>query len=1033
MFQKLGMPKRKNESEDAASASPSEDKIPEFNCIDLDVQIDPKKLDIITRSHAFINDVLWQTKSCFFKVLDAAHAYPKDELCTLKISYTREGTRTEPFGRLKSTPDINGLWRPVKQAMLHEFYYDIDIKSCHAAILLYLNDKTYRLRLPNIEQLVNHKETCINIIQQEYNVSKDTAKKFLTGLLYGQGYKSFWAEQCPGYVGKKIALVNDIKSEVTQLMSNMKKESFWEDCKAHMEHKEDTKPPGEKSKNSADYQTLSCYLQTVECNILLDAIDHMRTKTPCSYIVPAHDGFYVDKKGIKNMDFFLEQLNIMVSNKYSRHIQFVCKPMTEMLDTSKLTNINFYNKHIQDYIPELTVSLGKELTTDFKIHPYKSLKYMWNGHIWTSDATEHKRIVSSKIHETIEIAMSLQKKFYLGSPDKVYVHTYDKKLKEWSWVEHHSEWPGIRYQWDKCIKSYLSGSNNRELCTCLYESCCEKDKGDIFDLNPYIFCFNNAYYNLITGEFSDPSREAYMSMTCGYDYDRTHKYDPSVVEKFFYDVMEDPDDRQNLMWWCATGLVGQHYERFYLALGDGGNGKSVLSLWMKYMLGDYFYNMPVAALFAKETNGPNENVARSHLKRYIVLSEPPAEGEKFSETRLKAWTGAPTVSARGNYECVRDIKIQGSLTIEANNLPPVHIADKSFARRFLGAKFKTFFTDRVDHYRAQFMKDDLPMTRVKQGNAEYSTVAFAKKIRQDLFLLLASQFQSFYANKEKFIHVGSALVLSFCEVEESPDYSDPYESPSNWFRANYKFIPEVIKDKRPELIDQLEYIFDLAYGKKLSKTSKGNPCVLNVISVSVNDVYKHFQNDYLVTKSIDKKSFKRDAFNQMFYKMPLVCDHIIEKGKTFMFNTHKLEWKDCLEHFFTSPRGAQHKDTYILRYGRKAFADTNCDRIVNYICVDSTLWAHYKPTHDNLTLDKNIMLHPPEDLSEVAKEQVVEEEIVDEKQVAEEEIVDEEMIPSSSGGDWFPLHQELNIEPPQREASPESSRTTSTPWQDGME
>ena len=97
-------------------------------------------------------------------------------------------------------------------------------------------------------------------------------------------------------------------------------------------------------------------------------------------------------------------------------------------------------------------------------------------------------------------------------------------------------------------------------------------------------------------------------------------------------------------------LTGSTKEQcFFSCYGHGGNGKTTYLEITGYLMGDYSATLPFDALEAKRYGGvPNEGMKLYGMR--FVRSVETREGKALDESRIKAWTGSDSVSARPLYK-----------------------------------------------------------------------------------------------------------------------------------------------------------------------------------------------------------------------------------------------------------------------------------------------------------------------------------------------------------------------------------------------
>lgn len=180
-------------------------------------------------------------------------------------------------------------------------------------------------------------------------------------------------------------------------------------------------------------------------------------------------------------------------------------------------------------------------------------------------------------------------------------------------------------------------------------------------------------------------------------------FDPNTPEQrelddFFTKIFPDENLKHYVLTLLAACLEGENREqKFYIMTGGGGNGKSVLINFMRFVFGDYQTSLNTAALTRKrpESGAANPDIITLKSKRFIYMQEPD-EGERLNTARIKQFTGGDVVEARGLFSDQEKFKLMGRIFFSTNDLPPVSSMDGGTWRRMMVIPFVSSFKDRGD-------------------------------------------------------------------------------------------------------------------------------------------------------------------------------------------------------------------------------------------------------------------------------------------------------------------------------------------------
>jgi P4 family phage/plasmid primase-like protien len=213
------------------------------------------------------------------------------------------------------------------------------------------------------------------------------------------------------------------------------------------------------------------------------------------------------------------------------------------------------------------------------------------------------------------------------------------------------------------------------------------------DSQKHLVPCTNGVYNLDKKEFRPTTRQDYISMTLGYDYD------PDVcnpeVHQFINSILPDKSIRDYVLKKMAESL-NSHIPNthFLLFLGNGANGKSQLLNLMKLSMGDYGEKIQVTLLTRKrgDASSASSEMVKLRNKRFAFLSEP-EDGESFNVSLLKEMTGSEDIVARGLYQDPVTFQMEAKLFLGCNELPTLKGEDTALWRRIRVVDFPSKFVE----------------------------------------------------------------------------------------------------------------------------------------------------------------------------------------------------------------------------------------------------------------------------------------------------------------------------------------------------
>ena len=191
----------------------------------------------------------------------------------------------------------------------------------------------------------------------------------------------------------------------------------------------------------------------------------------------------------------------------------------------------------------------------------------------------------------------------------------------------------------------------------------------------------NGIVNLVTGEFISDAGEAAQHCIVGSlpdDFD--DKAESEFVDKLFAHM--DSELKQFLLQSLAYALRGNPQRTFLLLLGPPGGGKTSLFNALDNAFGIYSDAVNEDAFTRKRNNtgGLSPSVV-SLIPPVRLALLPEANKAVYSTERLKAISGADTLSWRPLYQPPRKNRVTATVLMAANEIPKLDAADEALMAR----------------------------------------------------------------------------------------------------------------------------------------------------------------------------------------------------------------------------------------------------------------------------------------------------------------------------------------------------------------
>lgn len=207
---------------------------------------------------------------------------------------------------------------------------------------------------------------------------------------------------------------------------------------------------------------------------------------------------------------------------------------------------------------------------------------------------------------------------------------------------------------------------------------------EIFDLPPHKLVVANGVVNLQTGEFTEgwdtPGTLTWLDVP--YDPDAY----PVRFESFLQEILH-PDDVD--IFWKVIGYTlyrGYPFQKAFMFLGDGANGKSTLLNALTGFLGEE--NVSSVNL---HDIVENQFAAQALRGKWANISSDTASRELDASDVFKALTGEDTVMADVKYKQPVEFTNTATMLFQANQMPESHDDTEAYRRRWMYFTFPNTF------------------------------------------------------------------------------------------------------------------------------------------------------------------------------------------------------------------------------------------------------------------------------------------------------------------------------------------------------
>lgn len=265
------------------------------------------------------------------------------------------------------------------------------------------------------------------------------------------------------------------------------------------------------------------------------------------------------------------------------------------------------------------------------------------------------------------------------------------------------------------------------------------------DENKYLLCFGKDTYDLKDCIWKVSESSNNISLKCGVTKEEINDKNLELIHKILADIFPNPEIKKYIINCLSMFLTGDRTsQKFYVFLGGGANGKTVLANFLAAALGDYCCDLPTNLITDKEVKATvaNPELCRGKGKRLALFSEP-CQGSKMNNSTIKRLTGGERVLCRPLYQNPIQYSPQFMIVILCNTTFELEdVADDSVPRRLNYVNFQSKFVDESDY--------NPKICFQKLANHKYSTLEFIQDIRGSLMYLLLENYKELSKNDFKF-------------------------------------------------------------------------------------------------------------------------------------------------------------------------------------------------------------------------------------------------------------------------------------------
>jgi P4 family phage/plasmid primase-like protien len=301
------------------------------------------------------------------------------------------------------------------------------------------------------------------------------------------------------------------------------------------------------------------------------------------------------------------------------------------------------------------------------------------------------------------------------------------------------------------------------------------------DTKPNLIGFENGVFDLDTHEFRDGRPDDMITSSTKYDYTpMVNSVVKGRIMEFMTSIQDTIENRDYLLLLCAMMLHGikkHHLVVFWI--GQGGNGKGMLSLLLRGMFGDYMGEPSVELYTTKRGNSSQANPEMYKCKgKRCIISAEPEKNDTIYVGKLKNMSGGDKIEARALYQGLVEFDMEAYPVIQTNDKPKLSGTDVGVKRRFRLVRFPYNFVypDKVNQK---------PNNKLIDINleAEFKDVEY----QQQMMLLLLEIYENYRLSGYQ-VHTPERI------EKETLEYLNENNHIMNFLDEMYEVAPDEVTD-----------------------------------------------------------------------------------------------------------------------------------------------------------------------------------------------------------------------------------------------
>ena len=412
--------------------------------------------------------------------------------------------------------------------------------------------------------------------------------------------------------------------------------------------------------------------------------------------------------------------------------------------------------------------------------------YNYNGVIWVQDTNQY-HILNNKVRQETRTFLYKLLESITVKYDKELANTSDKEK-----IEYLEKTKAGSLQFvNNIIIKVCNAGKVKGISEVFIQKLAGLDFSHVeFDNNGYLYTFKNKCFCLKEFKQITTNREDYILTTTGYLHEESTEKQLEKLDNLINSIFPTPEVKQYYLNVMCTALYGVRMEMFFIANGNGGNGKGVINELLGDTLGNYYYKGNSESFTKPLKEGNNPQIANMHKKRLVVIQEIESDNKKLNGTVIKELTGGNKINSRANYSNITQIIIDATFILECNQKPKIDgRIDESYVRRIKDIPFESTFTNEE-----RILNSNLD--KVFPANSYFKEEKFRTEFKTVLFNYLLKYMKQYKKEHGKLITEG--FITPTIIKDRTDAYLESSDEVKEWFKTVYEPVIneyKTIKDK----------------------------------------------------------------------------------------------------------------------------------------------------------------------------------------------------------------------------------------------